>query len=242
MRYTVFSVSQERAQFRQAIIDRCPLDYAPVKSVNGVTEDLDSYIERWGLSESIKNNHQPYHKGELGIWFSVLNAIEWCASNEEELLTLEDDAMIQTDFGAKLESRLSYLPSDYDFLSLFVPRDHTDWFHYEKLIDERGVILDGKHKRVGRNNVHPYFVNQFISKSWQRYGGVSMLYSPSGARKILDLISTIGISWQYDEWMYMQQRIGNLNGYSFNPGKVDIVRLRPAKSTVHYTEMYNANT
>lgn len=238
MKFTIFYINDDRKAMRESIINRCKREYVRIPAVDGSNEDLVPLLKEFNLEDSVKHHHRPYRKGELGIWLTVLRAVKWCAENEEALLTFEDDAVIQTDFNSKFESRLEHLPEDFDFLSLFVPRDHYHWYGYEKELDENGYVIKGMARKIGQSEPNPYWVNSFICKTWQRYGGVSMLYSPDGAKKILKLIDSEGISWQYDEWMYRHQRLGNLNGYAFHPGKSDIVRTKPCPTIIHRTEMF----
>lgn len=142
--------------------------------------------------------------GHLGIWYSVLNALD-----HAPIVTFEDDALLHDDFQNNFEYRVAELPDDWDFFSLFIPRDS------DKIFDER------------RDSV-----GESVCKTYQRYGGVSMYYSAQGAQKIKALLERDGLTGQYDDTLYMYAKAGELNGYCSKPSWADLVYITGLEKSI----------
>jgi GR25 family glycosyltransferase involved in LPS biosynthesis len=142
--------------------------------------------------------------GHLGIWYSVLNALE-----HAPIITFEDDALLHDNFRAELKDRIEEIPSDWDFFSLFVPRDSDHLF-----------------------NEKAHGISKSICKTYQRYGGVSMFYSEQGAQKIKALLKRDGITGQYDDTLYAYAAAGELNGYCSKPTQADLVYITGLEKSI----------
>jgi len=148
--------------------------------------------------------------GHLGIWYTVLNSLE-----HAPLVTFEDDALLNENFMTEFGWRVGELPGDTDFFSLFLPRD-SDHMYTEDLS-----------------------VGTFTCRTYQRYGGVSMLYTQHGADMIKELLKRDGITGQYDDTLYMYSKSGELKGYCSQPRYNDLVYITGTeKSIVQETEDY----
>jgi hypothetical protein len=141
--------------------------------------------------------------GQLGIWYTVLNAME-----HAPVVTFEDDALLAPMFEMNWQSRIRYLPEDFDFFSLFLPRDSDHMWKPEMA------------------------VNKFITRVYQRYGGVSMYYSENGVQKIKALLERDGLTGQYDDTLYMYAKSGELNGYTSLPSLMDLVYITGMEESI----------
>lgn len=141
--------------------------------------------------------------GHLGIWYSVLNALR-----DAPIVTFEDDALLHNNFQKEFEIRTAELPSDFDFFSLFIPRDSDHMYTPD------------------------FSAGHYICRTYQRYGGVSMFYSEQGAEKIKSLLERDGITGQYDDTLYAYSKTGELNGYCSKPALQDLVYITGMEESI----------
>lgn len=199
-RYTIFSIDDSRRHYKESItkyIDNyMGWEYRPTESVNGADRAaLESNIERYGYRINWKDS-QSLRVGHLGIWFTVLNSFDLAPH-----VTFEDDAMLGPGFSQNWKTRMLQLPKDADFFSLFLPRD-SDHLYNDSLS-----------------------ASKLITKTYQKYGGVSMYYTKQGVQKIKELLKRDGITDQYDNSLYEYSRNGELNGYCSKPSLPDLVYI-----------------
>jgi hypothetical protein len=234
IRYCIFTIGDARAWNVANIEAHCNnMERIPVHTVDGRFEARE-WIQKLGVTV-ITERHPA---GEIGVFLSVLNALEHAL--EEPLLTIEDDALVNPNFEANLRYFIDKLPADTDFFSLFLPRDHCDANFYQGvLIDEWGNVkgnepswYDGGHDAWKTDDPE-------IFRAYQRYGGVSMYYTPQGAEKILKLVREKGIYDQYDNFLYACSKIGLLNGYTTHPKATELLAIVGGlPSTTHSTEIF----
>jgi hypothetical protein len=208
MRYTVFSIDDRRKHYTDKIhYQLASWERLESRCVNGTNgDDL-----RNALSEHLVAVMGNLRVGHLGIWLTVLNALK---DHEAPFITFEDDSILNENFISKMDEIYSELPEDCDFLSLFMPMDYADCYHYGRLVGREGRILADRTAYHPGGNPQYKTSSRHISKAYQRYGGVSMLYTAAGAAKILDLVKSTGFTDQYDDYLYKHARMGNLNGYT----------------------------
>jgi hypothetical protein len=194
VKYTIFSVDYSRLHYIQNMLPHLNgWEHIRVSSVDG---RVKKELERAQQEHPYPVNW-PAQLGHLGIWHSVLNALD-----HAPIVTFEDDAILGDDFQANFRRRTEELPDDWDFFSLFLPRDSTHLF------DDR---------------IHS--AGTSICKTYQRYGGVSMYYSEQGAKKIKALLERDGFTGQYDDTLYAYAKAGELNGYCSKPNWSDLVYI-----------------
>lgn len=130
--------------------------------------------------------------GELGIWVSTVNVLEYIVNNKiDKMLVLEDDITLQKDFMNKLKECLGDLPDSFDFLSLY----------YFAGQNEIKKDLDVGSDKIQKSNT-------------QYSGGQATVYSYYGAKKLLKLIHRKGIEYTTDCFIFRQSLEGFINGYS----------------------------
>lgn len=228
MEYTIWKINDSRDKYVKNITDTIELKRVHTLCVDGSKSELvDRELSIRGLEEKLSYLNT---RGELGVWLTFINAMEYCVERGTPLLTIEDDAVLGDRFMQQFYERFRELPRDFDFFSLFIPRDHHHWAKFAPEMDENGFIINGEANYVGPLRCR---VTERLFKPWQRYGGVSMLWSPAGAKKVLDLIQT-SVFGQWDEYVYASSRTGKLKGFTSNPDLPDLVYIRSEEqSLVH---------
>lgn len=213
MRYTIFSIDDSRSHYTVPLereLHRIGWSYSSTEKVNGAhSPSLQKNIERHGYEVNWRGPSPP-RVGHLGIWYTVLNSFELAPH-----VTFEDDAILGPNFSLNWSLRFREMPDDVDFFSLFLPRD-SDGMWDESLS-----------------------VSKYISRTYQRYGGVSMFYSKAGVEKIKALLRRDGITGQYDDTLYSYSKAGELNGYCSKPQHSDLVYITGEEdSIVQESEYY----
>lgn len=200
MDYTIFHVDNSRQHYIDMMKPKLAgWDDVNVYSVDGrIPSELESFRRKYPYQVNY-----PARAGHLGIWYSVLNALR-----DAPIVTFEDDALLHANFQAEFDARVAELPEDFDFFSLFIPRDSDHLYTAEKS------------------------AGWYITKTYQRYGGVSMYYSRQGAEKIKSLLERDGIAGQYDDTLYEYSKNGELNGYCSKPSIQDLVYITGAEESI----------
>lgn len=200
MKYTIFSIEPSRWHY----VDRIR---ASIPSWNEVETDvvdgrITYELDRAQEAHPYEINY-PALTGQLGIWYTVLNAME-----HAPVVTFEDDAILGPNFTINWTMRYRRLPKDTDFFSLFLPRDQDHVFS------------------------ESMSANRLITRTYQRYGGVSMYYTKSGVEKIKSLLKRDGITDQYDNTLYRYAKAGELNGYCSKPTYPDLVYITGEEKSI----------
>jgi hypothetical protein len=209
LKYTIFQVDNSRQHYVDEIRREVSLwkDWEEVK-----TDCVDGRVpEQLALAQ--KKHPYAIHPnktmgwprlGHLGIWYTVLNALE-----QAPVVTFEDDAIVTNAFGFEFKRRVSELPADADFFSLFLPRDSDHMY----------------------KSRHDYGGNM-TCRIYQPYGGVSMYYPEIGAGRIKELLERDGLNHQYDNVLMNYSWHGELNGYTSKPNLFDLVRITGQETSI----------
>jgi len=214
MNYTIFSIDDRRKAYTDEI--RRQLDqsfhwkYSGTRGIDGSNPEILKYnLER----NHVEINTDDIKVGQLGIYLTVLNAL-WMDPGKQ-IVTFEDDAILHPLFNDIFWPITSELPRDTDAFALFLPRDQDHVF------DESMMV--GKH----------------VCRAYQRYGGVSMLWTPQGADKFLDLVERDGIIDQWDNQLFKYAKAGEMNVYTQRPGPNVLVSITGQEiSIVQESETY----
>lgn len=145
--------------------------------------------------------------GELGIWVSTINTLEYIVDNKiDSMLVLEDDIKLQPDFVDNLKMHLKELPESFDFLSLYYFKEHNQ---VTELTD------------IGLKYIHLSY-NQYSAMQ-------ATVYSYAGAKKLLKLIKRKGLEYTNDCFIFRQSLEKLVNGYSIK-GSNDLFLLHEYKN------------
>lgn len=206
MNYVIFSVDDSRKQYTDSIRAHLGESFwfneVPFYSVDGRDNPTEA---QWQIVRHADIDWQEGtpRLGQLGIWANVLKAISTHA-RYEPLLTIEDDAILNTYFHEFFWTITAKLPKDTDAFSLFLPRDQ-----------------DHVHNR----SASELWVAPGICKAYQVYGGVSMLWTPKGAEKFISLVRRDGVQDQWDNQLYAYARAGEMNVYTQTPNSNVLVGI-----------------
>lgn len=213
MKYTIFSIDDSRRKYTDEIRKRLARwEEVPTECVNGSDDDqVQHHLDKHGLKVNFLSEYGKPRVGHIGIWLTVINSFE-----HGEHVTFEDDAILGGSFQLNFELRRRELPADTDFFSLFIPRDSDHLYNNEM---SRG---------------------RAISKTYQRYGGVSMYYTERGVERIMELLQRDGITGQYDDTLYRYAKEGQLNGYCSKPTVSDLVYITGDEPTIVQESKYYA--
>lgn len=133
--------------------------------------------------------------GEYGVWLSTLNIFQYIVDNSiDVLLVLEDDITLAKDATEKLKLFMSELPEGWDFLSLY------HFVGHNQFDESTDIGLKKIHKSIN-----------------QPSAAQAMVYSNSGAKKLLKLMNRKGMEYTSDCFIFEQSRVGAVNGYSIRP-------------------------
>lgn len=234
MKYTIITINDDRIVFKKKIIEHVPFEQLKLPAFNAYEHDpLTGLAERGLTLDPVWNNAK---KGEIGVWISNYDTWRFAACMEEPLIVFEDDAIVGQDFSWRFDSLYSQLPKNWDFVALWVPENQRMDYFYDVQYNENGHPRINGVFKDGRS----LFSIDGADKTaivYQGYGMVSLMYSPAGAKKLVRLTKSEGITTPVDCWIYEQAHKGNLNGYAPRPEFADIVTYDwSAASHVQQTE------
>jgi GR25 family glycosyltransferase involved in LPS biosynthesis len=211
-----------------------------LKTQKKIESDLDSFQRHFvecidGHNEEavvrfFKNNinikeRRPTRAGFLGHWLTFLNILNYIIDNKiENLLVLEDDAILSQTFIEDLEMYMSHLPEDYDFFMIYDSEPNKNNYMFSKndlkmRVPQRFKIDKDPQKihsdwDIGSN---------YIVRTYQKFGSVGQVFSNAGAKKIINLVEKNGLGtsrWEvspFDMTIYKYSFKGLINGYQANP-------------------------
>lgn len=228
MKYNIISINDQRAEYKARIRERVGLEEVSIPAVNGYEVDIEQELEKRGLTVA----RGRFSHGEVGIWLSVFDCWQWAVDNDEPLVVFEDDAIPAPDFNTRLWEFRQELPSDYDFLTLWVPENQYNDYIYHVRYNEDGTM---EHIGPNRNVITSLYNIGAIRlvRAYNGYGNVAMLYSPKGAKFFIDEARK-GITSPVDCFIYLQSHLRKCKGYAPKPNRAKIVGYDwQAETTVH---------
>jgi GR25 family glycosyltransferase involved in LPS biosynthesis len=197
MKYTIIKINSRCAENIKTIKDMLS-DFTYINDIefcDGKKTDASKIIKNMG----IKINWAPYDgrttdplPSEFGVWVSNIRTYKYIIKNRiDRMLVLEDDAILSNNFSNMLRTILNNTPKNFDFISLFSFKGHNK---------------EDENTNIG---------NAYIHKSLNQYSAFQgMVFSLSGAVKILRLLKTEGIEYTNDCQIFRKSLEGKLEGYS----------------------------
>lgn len=234
MKYTILSLNDDRKAYFDVLRQIVGEGEIKVPAVDGSAVDLSEELDIRGIEHHGHIWGNP-KAGELGVWLSNFDCWYTAATMDEPLIVFEDDAIADPWFHEKLGWLTDELPEDWDFVSLWVPENQRIDFRYETNY-ENGVPRIERTRGDWEKSQYD-IGGRYAALVYQGYGMVSLMYSPKGAQKLIQLTREYGITGPVDCWIYEQAHIGNLNGYAPRPEQASIVHYDwKAQSHVQLTE------
>jgi len=223
--YTIISVDDSRMENKE-YIRACMPNEVKLNFVDGrIPAYLKDAKNKWSNIET----PGPFKAGEFGIFYSVLNCLEY-GSDNDGIIYFEDDAIPVPNIHDRLESIWSDMPRNMDMFALWSPENQKHDYRNVSGYNNVGEPLYGSGKGKSIFN----FGHPEICYLWQGYGNVSMAFSRRGCEKLLEYIEKRGFFSPIDCLICIAVHGGYLKGYSLIPDIPNLVNYdwnRP--TTIH---------
>jgi GR25 family glycosyltransferase involved in LPS biosynthesis len=176
-----------------------------IEFINGNLVDAKGMIQSRKINTDSWNPYDgrkfPPLPGEYGYWASLLNILDYVEKyNLSEILILEDDAILTDNSAKNITRYFEELPDGWDFLSLFY-------------FDEQNQ--EDRSTNIGKKYIH--------KSTNQLSGGVGLIISNSGAKKINKLLRRVGLQYTGDCFIFHHAILGSLSGYSIKPSSEKVL-------------------
>lgn len=234
MKYNIITIDDSRASYKDAIRKSITgIDEVVIPATNGRTVNLTYELFKRGLSIPDTNS---LSLGEVGVWLSTFDCWRWAYENDEELLVFEDDAIINPRFSEKLKEFMKEVPSDYDFVCLWVPDNQRQDYNYSVIYDDDGhphiygTLPDGQSSFD--------FGAEHAAMVYNGYGNVAQLFSPKGSKFFMDRAQKAGLYAPVDCYQYLEAHADRCEGYAPKPEYADLVSYDWPETTIHTTERF----
>ena len=179
-------------------------------SVKDFYKDADINIDPKGFEG---NGWKP---GELGIWASNFKAWEnFSKSDYDNIILMEDDITLGSDFNNKLINYMKELPEDWDVFTVYIP--------------ETGNI------RYNRANKKLFIGKENICRVYQSWSCLCYVVSKKGAKKLLEEVKK-PVSSPIDHYLFYS---GDINVYAIKYDKGNICDIYTTESTVQTATKYD---
>ena len=187
---------------------------------------------------------QPFHNGELGIWFSALNTMKnfifWGCEKDNELIIFEDDAIVSMAFKSIFPLVMAEMPDDMDFFAWAIPADQkVDYYYNRHFTPDGGWIIASHIRHSYEQSPHHIPGKELVCKTYQGYQAVCIMYSRNGILKIIELLQRDGIHSPIDLFLFTEAFKGNLNGYTLLPDVYPMVTFEEKGTIARNSGMYN---
>lgn len=221
--YLLIKINDQRQRTQKQIEDKLfEFNRHYVECIDG--KNTQSIINFFNANPEIKET-RPMRYGYVGHWLTFINIFKYIVENNiDQLLILEDDAILSETFIEDLQTYMKDLPEDYDFFMIYqsLAALHNCIFSKRDLLS-RFPLRFKEIKQI--NTVHQDWDigSKYIVRAYQNVGSVGQIISYSGAKKMLELTiknglgSTRSDSGSLDEVLYVNSKRGILNGYQPNP-------------------------
>jgi GR25 family glycosyltransferase involved in LPS biosynthesis len=229
--YNIISIDDKRLSYKNHIRETITYPEVSIPAINGSEIDIQAELSSRGL----KVTPGVFSVGEIGIWLSMYDCWQWAAGNNEILITLEDDAIPRHYFDEAVDLFLKEVPDDWDFMCLWVPDNQKQDYMYNVKFDIDGIAHI---KGYAQTSLFDFEGGHFLSRVYNGYGNVAMMFNPKGAKFLMDRVAETGLYTPVDCFMYQQAQSGRCNGYGPKPIHATLVDYDWAETTVHNTERY----
>jgi len=175
-------------------------------------------------------------QGEAGVWMSQMNAWATASTLDRPLVVFEDDAILCDNFISEFHRYTADLPEDFDVFAIFFPENQYGDFHWSYVYNELGHPVGGQ--TWYSDGAPEYHIgSDLISKAYQGYGCVALMFSPKGGEKLYNRALETNMTTPVDCWIFEQYRAGIIDAYAPRPGQTRLADVDwNAPSTIRYTD------
>lgn len=226
--FCIISIDDSREEKKNAIRNALPgWKEAKLSFVNGKDPASLALAAKYWNTISTPG---PFKAGEFGIFYSVLNVLEYGAFNDG-ILYFEDDAIPTIGFQERLEEILKRLPRNADLFALWSPENQGYDYTNVSSYNDKGEPIYEQH----RGSIFD-FDDQEISRLWQGYGNVAMYVTKRGCDKIIKYIKAKGFFSPIDCLICIGCHTGRINGFSLKPNILKLIDYDwNAPTTIHHS-------
>ncbi len=221
--YVLIKINDKRKDTQDKIIK--DLENFKRYEVDCVDGNDENAIRRFFENNKNYKETRPIRLGYAGHWMSFLNVFKLIVENKiDNLLVIEDDAILSETFIEDLQKYMDEVPEDYDFFMAYqsLPHIHNCVFPKERISSK--ITVHGQSTNAF-GTIHPDWQigSKYVVKAYQSFGSVGQIFSYKGAKKLIELTEKNGFGksrWEVgslDRAMYMYSFSGNLNGYQPSP-------------------------
>lgn len=223
--FTIISIDDSRESKKNKIRSLLDWHEASIEFVNGKNpEELRLAKKRW----SDVDTPGPFKAGEFGIFYSVLNCLEYGASNNG-ILYFEDDAMPVENFQERVEYYLEELPKNADVFAIWSPLNQKYDYTEVSNFNNKGEPIYQRHQ----GSIFDYGHSE-LARLWQGYGNVAMYFTKRGCLRLLNFIKIKGFFSPIDCIVCIAVHGGYLNGFALKPDVSELVKYDwNAPTTIH---------
>lgn len=234
MKYGIISINDDRKEYKDNIRKALEFEEVALNAVNGAEVGLTDNFAKRNLSVKDWNPRV----GESGVWLSMFDAWQTVAGMDEPLIVFEDDAIISNHFHESLDILMEQLPSDWSFMSLWVPDNQRQDYWYDVKYRPDGTRLICGLQR------HPSFYDfgaRHLARAYQGYGMVATLYNPECGRSLVDAAVRRGVTQPVDCFLFKEayHEENKVRGFAPKPMFVGLVEYDwSALTTIHDSEYH----
>ena len=221
--YVLLKINDKRIKTQEKIVsDLYSFNRHFVDCIDGHNETaVKNFFDK---NKNIKDA-RPIRAGYLGHWLTFLNVLKYIVDNDiDNLLVLEDDAVLSETFIEDINFYMSKIPYDYDFFMPYLSIPNSNNYMFSK--KDVNLRLPQRTKILDENKViHSDWDigSDHIVRTYQRFGSVGQIFSNAGARKLIELTEKNGLGksrWEgktFDMTMYQYSFSEIINGYQPHP-------------------------
>lgn len=224
--YTIISVDDSRKDNKEYIRSCMSNEVLDIDFVDGrIPAELAKAKAKWHNVDT----PGPFKAGEFGIFYSVLNCLEYGANNNG-ILYFEDDAVPVPDIHNKLQTIWQDMPKNMDMFALWSPENQS---HDYKNVSGYNNVGEPQYGAGSGKSIFNFGHPQ-ICYLWQGYGNVSMAFSRRGCEKLIYYVENKGFFSPIDCLICIAVHGGYLKGYSLIPGTPNLVNYDwNRETTIH---------
>lgn len=175
MKYHVIQADNSRQDNVKDIMSKINGEIVNIKSIS--VKDLENF---YAENPDFKVTGPGLNKPEIGCFASHYNSWKYVVDNNlPELLVIEDDALLGSDFFDKLEFYKKYLPKTYEIFFTFV----SDQMKMRYVFKEH------------------YMGNIYVTKAFQDWSTLCYLISFKGAKQAINLTNVYGMRRPVDNFI-----------------------------------------
>ena len=226
--YMLVKISNKRSRVQTSIRDQLSsFNEHTTDFVNGF--NLDEIKDFFNKNKEVTEIRR-IRAGVVGHWMTSYNIYKYLVTNNiEQLLILEDDAILSKTFVEDLEKCIKELPDNFEFFTAYqnVYTMYNCTLPKLKVMSKMPIRYQPKPEKDYIHSDWDVHSN-LVVRTYQKQGTVAYIITKSGAEKMIDHIIKNGFgksrtySTTIEEPLYLKSMNDEMLGYQLNPyAKID---------------------